>query len=173
LFLIGYRGTGKTSVARPLALRLGWDWVDADVEIELRAGKSIASIFADDGEPAFRDLEAQVLADLAKRDKLVVACGGGVVLRPENRDILKRGGQVVWLQAAVETIVERLAADVSTSARRPSLTRLGQADEVRHLLEEREPLYRECADVAIVTQGRDPSEIAEIIVQKLNLGRRP
>ena len=70
--LIGYRGTGKTTVARPLSLRLGWDWVDADVEIEIRAGRSIAAIFADLGEPAFRDLESAVLADLVERPNLVV-----------------------------------------------------------------------------------------------------
>ncbi len=82
--LIGYRGTGKSEVARQLALRLGWDWVDADVEVELKAGKSIAAIFADDGEPAFRELEAAVLAELVQRDRAVLALGGGVVLRPAN-----------------------------------------------------------------------------------------
>jgi shikimate kinase len=87
--LIGYRGTGKTTVAQQLALRLGWDWVDADVELELRAGKSIAAIFADDGESAFRDLEATTLDDLIRRDRTVLALGGGIVLRPENRALLR------------------------------------------------------------------------------------
>ena len=85
LSLIGYRGTGKTTLARLLARQLVWEWVDADVEIELRAGKSIASIFVDDGEPKFRDLEGQVIVELAGRDRLVIATGGGVVLREENR----------------------------------------------------------------------------------------
>ena len=78
--LIGYRGSGKTAVAQLAALKLGWDWVDADVEIELRAAKSIAAIFADAGEPAFRDLEQAVLGELLQRDKCVMALGGGVVL---------------------------------------------------------------------------------------------
>ena len=77
LTLIGYRAVGKTTLAKLLAERLGWDWIDADVEIERRAGKSIARIFAEEGEPAFRDLEAKVIADLCRRDRLVLAAGGG------------------------------------------------------------------------------------------------
>ncbi len=76
LTLIGYRATGKTTLARLLAERLGWDWVDGDVEIERQAGKSIARIFADDGEPVFRDVEAQVIAELCRGDRLVLAAGG-------------------------------------------------------------------------------------------------
>ena len=80
--LIGYRGAGKSATAQQLALRLGWDWIDADVEVELRAGKSIAAIFADDGELAFRDLEAAVLADLLTRDRTVLALGGASFCGP-------------------------------------------------------------------------------------------
>src|SRR5690348_4091507 len=97
LVLIGYRGTGKTTVAQLLALRLGWDWIDADVELELRAGKSIAAMFADDGEPAFRELETQVLADLVRREKAVIAAGGGAVMKDANRAALALAGCVVWL----------------------------------------------------------------------------
>ena len=81
LALVGYRGSGKSAVAQLAALRLGWDWVDADVEIELRAGKSIAAIFAEDGEAAFRDLETDVLCELIRRDRTILALGGGVLLR--------------------------------------------------------------------------------------------
>src|SRR5688500_2590703 len=80
LLLIGYRGTGKSTVARLVAERLNWPWLDADVELERRAGKSIAAIFAEDGEPAFRDLESQVLAELVQADRHVLALGGGVIL---------------------------------------------------------------------------------------------
>src|SRR5688572_30506661 len=85
LFLIGYRGSGKTTVARALGELLRWPWLDADVELERRAGKSIQQIFADDGEGAFRDLESAVVADLARLDRHVLALGGGAVMRDENR----------------------------------------------------------------------------------------
>ena len=88
LVLIGYRATGKSETARLLAQRLGWEWVDADAEIEARAGKTIAKIFADDGEQAFRDAESRVVAELAVRDRTVLALGGGAVLREENRRAL-------------------------------------------------------------------------------------
>jgi shikimate kinase len=164
LSLIGYRGTGKTTVARLLAMALGWEWVDADVEIELRAGKSIASIFADDGEPAFRDLESQVIRDLASRDRLVIASGGGVVLREENRSALRRGGRVVWLKASPEIIMARVAADGSTAGRRPQLTTTGGAKEVIELLRWRMPWYRECADLEVDTDEKQPAEVTDEIV---------
>jgi shikimate kinase len=165
--LIGYRGTGKTTVAQQLALRLGWDWVDADVEIELRAGKSIAAIFADEGEPAFRDLESQVLAATIGRERIVLAAGGGVVLREENRRLLRTAGKVVWLTADVATILARVAADRTTAVRRPQLTTAGGEAEVRQLLAQRTPLYRQVADMEIDTEGRSPAEIVEEIARKM------
>jgi shikimate kinase len=89
LTLVGYRATGKTSLARRLAARLGWQWIDADVEVERRAGKSIARIFAEQGEPAFRDLEAEVTADLLRGDRLVLASGGGAPIRAETREAMR------------------------------------------------------------------------------------
>lgn len=169
LALIGYRGTGKSTVARHLALALGWDWIDADVELELRAGKPISAIFADDGELAFRDLESQVLADLVRRERVVLAAGGGVVLREANRKLLKEFTRVVWLQASAETIVARIATDATTTGRRPNLTVRGGADEVIQLLRERLPLYEQCADLTIDTEQRTPGEIAADIVQRLLL----
>ncbi|MBI1900176.1 MAG: shikimate kinase [Planctomycetia bacterium] len=164
LILIGYRGTGKSTVARLVARRLGWESLDADVEVELRAGKPIAAIFADEGEAAFRDLESAVLQSLSGRDRLVLAAGGGAVLRPENRRLLKRLGKVVWLKADAQTIQERLSADETTAARRPNLTASGGLAEIVELLERREPLYRETADWKIDTVGRSPGEIAAEIV---------
>src|SRR5438270_6171487 len=166
--LVGYRGAGKTAVARQLALNLGWDWVDADVEVELAAGRSIAAIFADDGEPAFRDLEATVLADLIQRDHTILALGGGVVLRPSNRTLIRQAGRVVWLMATPETIAARLAADETTASRRPNLTAAGGLDEIRRLLDERAPLYRQCCDLEIDSVGKSPAEVASEIVEKLS-----
>jgi shikimate kinase len=165
--LIGYRGTGKTTVAQQLGLSLGWDWIDADVEIEMRAGRSIAAIFAEQGEPAFRDLESTVIAELVERQQVVIAAGGGVVARAENRQAIRRASQVVWLTATVESLVERIAADATTAARRPSLTSLGGESEIRRLLVEREPWYRECATLTIDTTDRAPAEIAAEIIERL------
>jgi shikimate kinase len=119
LTLIGYRATGKTTLASLLAERLGWDWIDADVEIERRAGKSIAQIFAADGEPAFRDLEARVIADLCRRDRLVLAAGGGAPMRADSRLAMREGGKVVWLGARPETILTRMTGDATTEGKTP------------------------------------------------------
>ena len=106
--LIGYRGTGKSTVARLLAAALDWDWIDADVELERRADQSIAAIFASQGEPAFRELEAAVVADLCLRERVVVALGGGAVLRADNRAAIAGCGAVVWLCASVDEIQRRV-----------------------------------------------------------------
>jgi shikimate kinase len=164
LILIGYRGSGKSTVARRVALSLGWEWADSDVEIELVAGKSIAAIFADDGEPAFRDLESRVVAELAARARLVLAVGGGAVLRPENREVLKRSGRVVWLAASPETILARLAGDTTTIHRRPNLTTAGGKAEVYELLAERTPIYRALADSTVDTDGKDPERVADEVL---------
>lgn len=168
LVLIGYRGTGKTTVAQELSRRLGWTWVDADVELEARAGRTIAQIFATDGEQTFRDLESQVIADLVQRDQTVIAAGGGAILREQNRAALRSGGKVAWLTATVPTILARVNADRTTAERRPQLTTQGGEAEVRQLLEKREPLYRETADVSVATDDRSPSEIAADVLQRLN-----
>jgi shikimate kinase len=137
---------------------------DADAELEMRAGKSIAAIFADDGEPAFRDLESQVVADLARRDHTVLAVGGGAVLRAENRLALGRNGFVVWLVASVEAILGRLAGDGATASRRPNLTTSGGEAEVRKLLTQRLPLYREMANATVDTDGKSADEVAAEVV---------
>lgn len=169
IFLIGYRGSGKTTVARALAERLGWEWLDADVELERRAGRSIREIFAESGEQPFRDLESAVVADLAQLDKHVLALGGGAVLRDENRQELAGRGKVVWLQATPETLAARIAADPTTAARRPNLTGQGGLDEIRHLLAQREPIYQACADLAVDAASDSPENIAQQIAAALQL----
>src|SRR5438105_60770 len=121
IFLIGYRGTGKTSVARELASRLAYTWVDADQEIEQAAGKTIGQIFAEESEAAFRELEATTVKSLSGKRRVVVALGGGAVLREESRRAISAAGPVVWLTATVDTILERIAVDPTTSSRRPNL----------------------------------------------------
>ncbi len=161
--LIGLRGTGKTTVAQQLALRTGWDWVDADVEVELRAGKSIAAIFDEEGEVAFRDLEAEVVNELCRRSQTVLALGGGAILREENCQRLALCQAVVWLKASPETLAKRLAADSTTSQRRPNLTNHGGRTEIEVLLAQREPIYRTCATFEVDTEEKQPAKIAEEI----------
>ena len=175
LVLIGYRATGKSTLARHLAQRLGWDWIDSDVEIEHRAGKSIARIFAEQGEPAFRDLEAAVIADLcgggtcAAGRRLVLAAGGGAPLRKENRRAMRNSGHVVWLTAAPETILARMTGDATTADRRPSLTNRPPLDEIVQLLGRREPIYRESAHLIVDTEGKSPAQLADEILAGLKI----
>jgi shikimate kinase len=167
IFLIGYRGTGKSTVARHLAERIGYDSIDADEEIERRAGKSIAAIFAEDGEPAFRDFECRLVDELARLRQTVVALGGGAVLREANRNAIRAAGPVVWLTAPVDVIVARLAADAATAGRRPNLTQSGGRQEVEALLAERTPLYRECATLTVDTNGKTCAQVADEIAANL------
>ena len=166
--LIGYRGTGKSTVGRLIAERLGLQFTDADEELERRTGRSIREMFADGGEATFRDLESAVLADLLRNEGMVVALGGGAVLRPQNRQPIRRAGnRVIWLQALAATLHERIYADSTTSGRRPNLTAAGGLAEIEQLLVAREPLYRECAEYAVNTEGQTPEQIAAEVVSLL------
>jgi shikimate kinase len=166
IFLIGYRGTGKTTVARLVARRLGRESIDADAEIERRAGKLIAAIFADDGEPAFRELEGAVIRDLAQT-KLVVSTGGGAILSEANRQAMQAAGPIVWLTASVDTIAHRIAADAATARLRPNLTAAGGRAEIESVLARRTPIYRACATFVVDTEGKSPAEVADEIFKKL------
>lgn len=165
--LIGYRGTGKTTVAQLLAKHLQQDWIDADVELEERAGKTIAEIFQESGEAGFREIESEVVADLCQREKLVIALGGGAILRESNRSCMAKCRAVVWLKASVETISERILGDPTTAERRPNLTNHGGRTEIEEMLVQREPIYRACATLEVDTDNKAPAEIAEEIAAAL------
>lgn len=166
IFLIGYRGTGKTTVAPILAERLGWTWIDADRALEERYGRSIQSIFAEEGEADFRDKEETILAELCKNGRQVIATGGGVVLRESNRLRLSTTGRVVWLKADAPTIWQRLQADPASAAQRPNLT-VGGLAEIEEMLRLRGPLYGSLAQCTLDTVGRAPQEIVGAILAQL------
>jgi len=173
VFLIGYRGAGKTTVAQRLALELSCEWVDADDEIELRAGRSIAAIFAEGGEAAFRAIETQVVDELSRRDHVVVALGGGAVLDAANREALRRAtadgaGRVVWLRGSAQQLWRRIQADALSSSRRPNLTAGGGIDEITAMLANRAPLYSECAHLVVETDDKTPGEVADEILAQLD-----
>jgi shikimate kinase len=165
IFLVGYRGSGKTTVARLLAGRLGWQWLDADVLLEERAGRSIRRIFEEEGEAAFRRMESELLDELCGGQRQVIATGGGIVLSEANRRRLREAGCVVWLDADATTLWQRMREDATTAERRPNLT-VGGLAEVEQLLRAREPFYRECAALRIDTTGRTPEAVVEEIIAR-------
>jgi shikimate kinase len=165
--LIGYRGTGKSTLAPRLASRLNFDWVDADIELETEANRTIREIFDTDGEPEFRRLERNVLIRLLKRDRLVLAAGGGAILNESTRREIREAGPVIWLQASVDTIAERILRGGQGNSQRPNLTSTGGFDEIRDLLASREPLYRECATITVTNDGRLIEALVEQICSQL------
>ena len=175
IYLTGYRGTGKTTIAGLISRQLGTDWVDLDVVIEAKADRTIEQIFAEGGEGLFRDWESRCLSELAfaASDDSVVALGGGAILRGANRDVIRQTGVCIWLTAQPETILARTSADASTTQRRPALTNLSPIDEIRSLLAAREPLYREIANGIVATDNRPPQQIADEIANWLEGHRLP
>jgi len=169
VFLVGFRGTGKTTIGRLLAEHRGCSWVDADDVIERHAGMTIRQVFEAEGEAGFRRRESAVLEQLCARREHIIATGGGVVLHEANRERLKAAGRVIWLTADVETIRRRLEDDRTTSERRPVLT-VGGRTEIEELLRVREPLYRAVADFIVDTSGRTPEEVVSDIHHFLNQG---
>jgi shikimate kinase len=163
LILIGYRCTGKSSVGRKLSELLHAPFCDTDFLIELNAGKSIRQMVEEEGWPFFREREKDVVRQLAEVQGGVIATGGGVVLDGENRAVLKKAGVCVWLVADVETILGRMEADAATAGQRPPLSDKDVRREVTEGLAEREPLYRDLADVSVNTAGRRPEEIVRRI----------
>lgn len=168
--LIGYRGTGKSTVGGLLATRLGESFVDADTALEERCGMRIGAFIQEQGEPAFRDAESALLGELLERSGGVLGTGGGVVVRAANRDLLRRRGRpVIWLSAPADVIRARLAADPLTAVRRPALVGVDPLAEIEAVLRDREAFYRETADV-VVDAAAPAEEVAARIAAVVTAG---
>lgn len=160
IVLIGYRGTGKSTVGRMTAELLGFPLIETDSEIETRAEKTIPEIVKEYSWDYFRDLESKVINDVASHDKAVIDCGGGVVIRTENIAVLRKSGLIFLLRAEVEDIIRR----ISSTTHRPSLTGTKSfTEEVMEVLREREPRYQAAADYIIDTSKESPRTAADKI----------
>lgn len=161
--LIGYRGSGKTTVGTRLAERLGWSYVDSDQKVVDKTGRTIRELFDKQGEMAFREIESEVIMELADCQQHVISLGGGVVLKESNRDCIQKFSYVVWLQASVNTLCDRIAADPASATMRPDLTPEGGRKEVIRILKERHSYYESCADLEIDTTGHEADSVVDMI----------
>ncbi|MEN9901419.1 MAG: shikimate kinase [Pseudomonadota bacterium] len=164
IFLVGLMGAGKSTVGRILARRLGKRFVDSDHEIEKRNGVTIPVIFEIEGEDGFRRREQEVLADLAQEKDLVLSTGGGIVLKPENREVLRNHGFVVYLNARPELLAERTKHDRT----RPLLNVEDPLTRLRELYAVRDPLYREVAHAVVETGRGAPQQVVQAILGEIS-----
>ncbi|BBF87120.1 shikimate kinase [Aquitalea magnusonii] len=163
-FLVGLMGAGKTTVGRALARKTGKTFYDSDHEIEARTGVRVATIFEIEGELRFRDRESSVIADLAKMNNIVLATGGGAVLRPENRAELSRHGVVIYLRASIDDLLARTMHDKN----RPLLQTADPRAKLQSLLEQRDPLYREVADIVVDTSQQNVNLLVSRLLDQLH-----
>lgn len=166
--LIGLPGSGKSAIGKEVARRLDLPFADSDRIVEQRAGCSIARLFERDGEPAFRDLETEALASLVEQGPLVIATGGGSVLRAGNRQLLRTRTTCIYLNAAPELLWKRLRRD----RRRPLLQVENGEARLHQLAEEREPLYRETAAIVVDIQGLSFDRLVDTILDKVRASSR-
>jgi shikimate kinase len=162
IFLVGPMGAGKTTIGKQIASEQKMVFYDSDHEIEFRTGVSIPHIFDVEGEEGFRRREESMIDELTQKQHIVLATGGGAVLRETNRQHLKQRGTVVYLHASIEQLLERTARDKN----RPLLQTENPRAKLQELMQQREPLYREVADIIINTEGQAISVIACEIIKK-------
>ena len=163
IYLIGFMGAGKSTIARTLVREQGCSLVEMDERIVEEQGMSINEIFEKYGEDHFRDIESRLVEDLGKKKGMVVSCGGGVVVRKENVQNMKSSGKIVFLTATPETVYER----VKNSTDRPILNGHMNVEYIAGLMEKRRALYEEAADLTIATDGKTRDEICREILEKL------
>lgn len=163
LYLIGYRASGKSTIAPVLANRLSLSFVDTDRLIEADLSEPIATFFASHGEPAFRDIESRIVIDVSQGSHQVISLGGGAVMALANQEAIRRSGKVVWLECPPAILAQRLMKDQDQGALRPSLTGLGVTQEIESVLKRREGVYRGLADLVVDAGTKSPDQIAQEI----------
>jgi len=169
IVLIGYRCSGKSSSGKIIAEKMGRGFIDIDAMIEEKAGCPIEEIIAVKGWEHFRVLEKEVIKALTGTDNLVIATGGGVVIDEDNVKNLKKNGFVVWLKADIDILKERMEIDEISGITRPSLTGEDSVEEVRKVLDIREPLYRRARDFELDTGAISIGEAADLIMKKASI----
>ncbi|MBM4287853.1 MAG: shikimate kinase [Deltaproteobacteria bacterium] len=162
--LIGYRAVGKTTVGQMVAQGLGRSFVDLDEVLVAEAGESISDLVSREGWPKFRHREKEIVRRFASKSGLVLATGGGVVLDPENTELLRSSGKLIWLRAAPATLRDRLSQNAPETESRPGLTDKGTLAEIDEVLAAREPLYRDAADASLDVDTVSAAEAAERII---------
>lgn len=168
IVLVGYRGSGKSSVGKLLAEQLEWGWCDSDDEIEAHLEVSIAQVFQQQGESHFRDLETAAIERLllrADRGGQIISLGGGAPMQARNRELWKDSATCIYLKGSAKTLYQRISSDESSENRRPDLTEQGGLAEVQKMLDLRSPTYQLCADLVVDVDARTPSEIVHQIVK--------
>jgi shikimate kinase len=172
IVIIGYRGSGKSTVGSRLAAHLQMKFVDTDDLIESKEGH-ISDIVKSKGWNHFRRLEKSVIEEISKEDHLIIAPGGGVVLDADNVNALKRNGLIIWLKADQQTLLKRIQKDQGSSTRRPTLTGKGTLEEIEETISEREPFYEKASEVQIDTSMMDVEAVVKDIltVLKGKMGR--
>ncbi len=168
IVLIGYRGSGKSTVGRSLAARLKMRFVDIDDLIEERQGVPISDIVKSHGWGHFRKLERSAIEEISKDDRLIVAPGGGAVLDTDNVKALKENGFIIWLKADKQTLLKRLNQDPETNTRRPTLTGKGTSEELKEVMSLREPIYERVSEIQIDTSTLDVEAVVERISAIIN-----
>lgn len=163
LFLIGFMGAGKSTVARAMSALCGLEVLEMDEEIERRAGMSISGLFSTLGEEAFRRMETELITTLAPEKRFVVSCGGGTPMREVNARAMRRKGAIVWLTATPDTVLARVADSNS----RPLLEGHKDRDYIQAMMNQRRPKYEAAADIAVATDGKDAAEICGDILAAL------
>ncbi|MBU1172484.1 MAG: shikimate kinase [Proteobacteria bacterium] len=169
IYLTGYRCTGKTSIGKMLAGKMAFDFVDADEWLVNDAGMSVARIVEQFGWDDFRNRESAILKKISAGKNQVVATGGGVILRDNNRSIMKETGTVVWLKASVSTIAARMDGDEKTQGQRPGLTDKGAILEIEETLIKRIPMYKQAMDFSVDTDGKDLDDICHVILNEMGI----